>query len=170
MRPLATSSCTRAPKGTDEGGGPGVLEDEDACRAVGLQDARRLGDVVVVQQTGREAREQGEVELSVTVEVGDRQGVDDTGGILGDEREVEDADDPAVVQVKQDREAFPGHLVAGELDDDVVDGSDLDLFGHGLVPSLRRVIGGGPHSVATLAPDVVRLRSEPGCALRPTTR
>ena len=63
---------------------------------------------------------------------------DRTVQVLLDEGEVENADDPPVDQVDEDREGLPGHLAAGELDHDVVDRPHLVdvaavLLGHALL-------------------------------------
>ena len=43
------------------------------------------------------------------------------------EGEIEDADDAPLDEVDEDREPLAGHLVAGELDDEVVDGTEFQV-------------------------------------------
>src|SRR3954462_9275637 len=54
-----------AVEGAHEGGGPPVLEEEDAGGAARLDDAAGPAHVVLVDQAGRGALEDGEVQLSV---------------------------------------------------------------------------------------------------------
>ena len=63
----------------------------------------------------------GEVELTVVVDVAQLDRGHRPVGAASDELEVEDADQPAVDQIDQRGQPFPGHLVAGELEDEVAD-------------------------------------------------
>ena len=72
------------------------------------------------------------VERPVAVEVGQEQPFDAAVLLLLHEREVEHADQPALRQVDEHLQPFPGRLLAWRpLDDEVVDGADFDLgIGH----------------------------------------
>ena len=101
---------------------------QDAGRRARLDHGRRVGEVALVEQTRRRTLEDREVELAVAVDVAQLERPHRAVGVAGDEHEVEDADQPAVDEVDEDREPFAGHLVAGELDDQVADRSQRVRF------------------------------------------
>src|SRR5262245_60810295 len=77
------------------------------------------------------------VELAVAIEVGQLDGVGRAVVVPGDEHEVEDADQPAIDEVDEGREALAGHLAARELHDQVADRAQ-GFVGHGAPPSASR--------------------------------
>src|SRR6478736_6727951 len=125
-----------------EGRGPDVLVDEDARGAARFERGARLVQVPLVEQPRRGAFEDRQVQLPVAVDVADVDRVDGPVRVLGDEGEVQDADQPALDEVEQDREALPRHPAARELDHDVVDrthqvevvaGLLVEVVGHALL-------------------------------------
>ena len=110
-------------------GGPDVLVHQNARRVARLDDRGRLLEFVVPDQPGRRAFEDGKVERSVTVEVGDVDRLDGTVELTLDEGQIKDPDDSRVDQVDQQWKPLAGHLVARELDHDVVDGASLCQVG-----------------------------------------
>ena len=145
MRPLATTSASAAPQRGRERTGPDVLVDEDAGRVSGLEHRADLVHVVFADQTRRRALEDGEIELAVAVEVGDRDARNRSVGALLDEREVDDPDDAPVDQVDEVGEALAGQLVrVRELDDQIVDRAHLvDVVAHAEPRSFRDDVKAG---------------------------
>src|SRR6478752_3058243 len=130
-----------------ERSGPDVLVDEDARGAARFERGARL---VRVEQSRRGALEDRQLQLPVAVDVADVDRVDGPVRVLGDEGEVQDADQPALDEVEQDREALPRHPAPRELDHDVVDrthqievvaGLLVEVVGHAL---LLRLVGTRP--------------------------
>src|SRR4029077_21015529 len=57
---------------------------------------------------------------------------------LREEREIDDPDDAAIYEIDEHRQALSGHLVSGELDNEVVDRAHFSLVvAHGCPHSLR---------------------------------
>src|SRR6478736_3218622 len=135
-----------------EGRGPDVLVDEDARGAARFERGARLVQVPLVEQPRRGAFEDRQVQLPVAVDVADVDRVDGPVRVLGDEGEVQDADEPALDEVEQDREALPRHPAPRELDHDVVDrthevevvaGLLVEVVGHALLLRLSGTRLGG---------------------------
>ena len=117
-------------------------------RAAGLEHVAGLLDVVLAHQPGRDSLEDGQVELAVAVEVGQRKPDDRPVDLLADKDEIEDADDSSVDQVHQQRERLSGHAVARKLQHQVVDRAHLiEIVGH-LVNTFRHM----PSVVAVSCP------------------
>src|SRR4051812_42791069 len=123
--------AARATQRNGDGRGPAVLPHEHGGGRPGLERGAGVLEVTGVEQAGRGAVEVGEG-LAPVAEVGHVDRDDRAVGVLGDERDVEDADDPAVHEVDDQRGDLPGRLPAGPLQDDVVDGAHLfeRLFAH----------------------------------------
>src|SRR4249919_2593169 len=101
--------------------GPGVLVDQKRGGAAWFERSARLLDVVLSQQARRGPLEHGEVELAVLVQVGDGDAPNRSVQLFFDEGQIEEPDDASVDEVDEQREAFPGHSAAGELDHQIVD-------------------------------------------------
>src|SRR5690242_19340051 len=100
---------------------PAVLEDQDGGRRTRLDRFGGIGRVALVEQTRRYAFENSEVEVAVTVDVADVDDGDAAVVAAGHEHQVEDADDPAIHEFDEKRQAFTRHLAPGELRDHIAD-------------------------------------------------
>lgn len=102
-----------------------------------LQSARRLFEVVLTDESGGHPLEDGQIELTVTGEVGDLQSAHGAVLLLPHERQVEDADQATVHEIDQEGQTLAGHSVARKLHDQVVDRSQLFGFVvHGVTPGV----------------------------------
>src|SRR4051794_19183734 len=120
--------CAAAPDRRDERSRPAVLVQQDRGLRAGLDRGTRFVVVVLAEQPGRGAVELDEVERTVGVDVGDREAGDGAVLALLDEDEVEHADDSAVGEADDLVEPFARGLLARRpLDDQVVDGADLEV-------------------------------------------
>src|SRR5262249_13542348 len=116
-------------------GGPPVLENEDRGRRTRLDHRSSIVEVALVEQARRGTFEDREVEVAVDV-----AHVDDferTVVTAAHEEEVEDADQPAVDEVDQDREPFTRHLASWELHDQIADRSHRGIICHFRTTFLR---------------------------------
>ena len=104
---------------------PAVLVHQEGGGAAALDRCSGLVDVVLAEDAGGCALEDGQVELpSPSKSAISTMATDPSSALVKKTRSMQ-PDDAAVDQVDEDREPFTGHLVAGELDDDVVDRSHL---------------------------------------------
>ena len=110
-----------AAQGRGEGCGPHVLVDENAGGVPWFDDRSRFVDVVLPEQTGGRALEDGQVQLAVVVEVCDLHGCDRAVELALHEDEIQDADDAGVHQVDEQRETLRRSSGFRELDHEVVD-------------------------------------------------
>src|SRR5262245_40841242 len=113
----------------DERDRPQVLDSEHGDGAVGLELAADLLDVFLVEQPAFDhAVDVDELRIEVLAEPAELDRPDGAVGVLEDEQQVDDADDPLLDDVAYRWRDLPVELVAREPYEDDVDGSGC---GHG---------------------------------------
>ena len=130
---MVTSCPPERRTAVGERSGPGVLVDDQGGEGAGRDRRGGLGEVVLAEDPRGRAPEvlQRRRVLGQLAEV-DRGDV--AVLVLGEDREVEHADDPALDEVEDDRRRLAGRRVVGPLDQHVVDRThSLQFTGfHGL--------------------------------------
>ena len=124
MRPLATSWPPERRTALANGAAQVFSKTSSAAEVPGSSALAGLADVVVGEQPRGGALEDGQLG-HVAAEVGDLEAGDGAVLALGDEGEVEDADQAAVDQVDQVRRHLAVRLAARPLDQEVIDRSHL---------------------------------------------
>ena len=125
MRPLEMTSAP-ARRIADTNGPAQVFSYSSTATALpGWTRSAASLQVVVVQQTGLDPREDGQVQRAVPVEVGHRRSCVAAVCLSLHHPQVEDLDDPAIDEVEQGPQPLSLELPIGELNRQVVDRTDV---------------------------------------------
>src|SRR5262249_55948450 len=106
---------------------PDVFPHQETCGAVGGKALSHKLDILCIQDIVHLSFHLIEEHRLATAELLGLKPLDVSTSILLDHNQVDDANRTACDQILECREDFAAKLVAGELDDDVLDGTDTHV-------------------------------------------